>query len=193
MEITKRFDVKYFLPLSDPRYNPNYVQQLMMKEVHKNITTVLSEFPSITLSKDAGIINEVDYINYNRNGRVVPETSEHFYGSTRKLTDKKLIYLYGETYSMSVGALSFTVDGMNTYELYKKLVKMTMKLKLLAGTLYYEEGRYTDKPVIHLSNRKELIYNVRISRLFAPGSRFTISNNNGKTIKNFNVSEALSA
>jgi hypothetical protein len=89
---------------------------------------------------------------------------------------------FGEFWTESVGGLSFFGQGeITAFEIFEKLARMTFEAKLRFGSVYYMEGGVLKEPVIDVSNRKDLVYNLRLANMMRIRPAFAVSKNGGKT------------
>jgi hypothetical protein len=186
IELKSQFNEDYFSPRSDPGYKMSRLELFMAKRLYDEVRKVLELYPDMKFFKDIGLIKDEDFLAYLREGRILPEKSEHYFGNPHRLAKPKNIKRYGEFWTESVGGLSFFGQGeITAFVIFEKLARMTFEAKLRFGLVYYIEGGALKEPVIDVSNRKDLVYNIRLSNMMRIVPPFAISKNGGKTFVHY--------
>ena len=123
---TTNFSFEEFLPRSNPNWQPNTLQVVMLNMLMKSLQVVRD-----TVGQCIDVSNSVRLVeDYNRllaNGYKPSLTSDHFFGEPIRVPSKHPRRpLYGEYYSFSAGAAD-VVCAVGAEELYHVIITLQRK------------------------------------------------------------------
>ncbi len=191
VQIKESFKEEYFTPRSKPAFKMSSIQRLMARRWHDQFVKVLRQFPDNKFFKDIGIVLEQDRIDFEREGRIIPETTDLSFGIPVELTPKSKQRIFGKFFTQGVGGVQVTVKGkVKIFDIFKILVRQAFLKKILFADVAYVEGGRVKNPYIYLSNEKRVIYNSRFARKFTSIIPYSRSVNGGITTRRLIVPTA---
>jgi hypothetical protein len=192
LQITKLWNEAYFTPVSDPAYRLSDIQLSMAKTIHYNLLQVMKLFPDNRFYRDMGLLLAADRTAYEKQGRVIPETSDLAFGEPVALSQPANRRVFGREYSFSVGALQVTTEGpASLFDIFKTAVVMAREgRRARFGDIAYYAGGALAEPAACFSNSRYFYYDSLFLRRFFRVS-YTASYNGGVTVNPYLVNKDL--
>lgn len=185
---SKYFPLSEFQAVGFPVAPSDYQSFLMGNMVKKILEPIRGEINTPMQITDCARTMEKTAYMIER-GLYPSLTSDHYWGLSVPLNgasslDK--VKVYGQSFSLSVGAVDFTVEGVDIWPIFKTVVKMAKVGFINCGQVIYEKGN--SRAWIHISNPKELVYSKDFcAAMFSGQRRFLFSNNGGQNYQEFEV------
>lgn len=183
MNLTKNFTLEELCPNSTIRATLSSTQMEMLSAIATNILQPIRNILGRPIGITSAVRSSYDYNRLRAAGYNPSETSDHYYGFPVEIINSNKITKFGKTYSYSVGAVDFTVLGMNNSDIYRIIYDMCNRKKLAVGQLIHEYGNGMDW--IHISNPPTLIYSESFCSKYLNKGKFLVSSDAGKTYSNY--------
>lgn len=185
-KIQTQFTNSDFLPALHPAFHFSTIQYFMAKRLHQELVKILTLFPENVFEVDSACLMQAEWEDFDRRNKIFTGLDDSFYGQPAPVKAGRFDPdIYGQRPALSVGAVRLRVSGPATVGRVFQAVSNAAKARTIAlGEVGLVSGGGYSGSVLHLANRKDLIYSSEfVMRYFREQPWLWVSENGGLTIR----------